>query len=75
MWVRFLGWEDPLEEEIPTNSSILAWGKFNRQRSLAGCSPSGCKRVSYDLATKRQQQHTLISLCYYLQLTGEKTQA
>ena len=22
---RFLGWEDPLEEEMATNSSILAW--------------------------------------------------
>ena len=24
-WVRFLGWEDPLEEEMATHSSILAW--------------------------------------------------
>ena len=23
--VRFLGWEDPLEEKIATHSSILAW--------------------------------------------------
>ena len=23
-WVRFLGWEDPLEKEIATHSSILA---------------------------------------------------
>ena len=23
--VRFLGWEDPLEEGLPTHSSILAW--------------------------------------------------
>ena len=23
-WVRFLGWEDPLEEEVATHSSILA---------------------------------------------------
>ena len=23
--VRFLGWEDPLEEGITTHSSILAW--------------------------------------------------
>ena len=23
--VRFLGWEDPLEKEIATHSSILAW--------------------------------------------------
>ena len=24
-WVRFLGWEDPLEEGIATHSCILAW--------------------------------------------------
>ena len=24
-WVRFLGWENPLEREIATHSSILAW--------------------------------------------------
>ena len=25
MWVGFLGWEDPLEKEMATLSSILAW--------------------------------------------------
>ena len=25
MRVQFLGWEDPLEEEMATHSSILAW--------------------------------------------------
>ena len=25
MWVRSLGWEDPLEEEMADHSSILAW--------------------------------------------------
>ena len=25
MWVSFLGWEDPLEKEMTTHSSILAW--------------------------------------------------
>ena len=24
-WVRYLGWEDPLEEVMATHSSILAW--------------------------------------------------
>ena len=24
-WIRFLGWEDPLEMEMATNSNILAW--------------------------------------------------
>ena len=25
MWVRSLGWEDPLEQEVVIHSSILAW--------------------------------------------------
>ena len=25
MWIQSLGWEDPLEEEMATHSSILAW--------------------------------------------------
>jgi len=25
IWVQSLGWEDPLEEEMATHSSILAW--------------------------------------------------
>ena len=25
IWVRSLGWEDPLKKEIATHSSILAW--------------------------------------------------
>jgi len=37
-WVRFLGWEDPLEKEMATHSSILAW-KAQGQRSLEGYSP------------------------------------
>jgi len=24
-WVQSLGWEDPMEEEMATHSSILAW--------------------------------------------------
>ena len=51
MWVRSLGQEDPLEKEMATHSSILAW-ESQRQRSLVGYSPRGCKRVGLDLATK-----------------------
>ena len=36
-WVWSLGWEDPLEKEMPTHSSILAW------RSLAGYGSRGRK--------------------------------
>ena len=35
--VQFLSWEDPLEEEMTTHSSILAW-RISWQRNLAGYS-------------------------------------
>ena len=41
-WVWSLGWEDPLEKEMTTHSSILAW-RIRGQRSLGGYSPGGCK--------------------------------
>ena len=43
MQVRSLGWEDPVEEEMLTHSSILAWKKSHGSRSLVGYSPKGCK--------------------------------
>ena len=48
-WVRSLGQEDPLEEEMATHSCILAWRiqyscpVFYGQRSLASYSPWGRK--------------------------------
>ena len=51
MWVQSLGREDPLETEMATHSSILAWEiqwteKPGRLQSM------GWQRVGYDLATK-----------------------
>ena len=50
-WIQSLGWEDPLEENMATHSSILARRK-NGQRSLAGCSLLGLQRVNMTEATK-----------------------
>ena len=41
-WVRSLGQEDPLEKEMATHSSILAW-RIPWQKSLVGYSPWGGK--------------------------------
>ena len=41
-WVRSLGWEDSLEKEMATHSSILAW-RIPWRRSLVGYSPCGRK--------------------------------
>ena len=37
MQVSSLGWEDPLEKEMTTHSSILTW-RIHGQRSLVGYS-------------------------------------
>ena len=42
-WVPSLGQEDPLEEEMATHSSILAWEK---------ATVHGVTEVRHDLATK-----------------------
>ena len=41
-WVRFLGWEDPLEKEMATHYSILAWG-IPWMEEPGGLSPRYCK--------------------------------
>ena len=43
MWLCFLGWENPLEKEMATPSSILAWRIPSGQRSLVGYSLWGRK--------------------------------
>ena len=56
MQVRSVGWEDILEKEMASYSSILAW-EIPWIDELGGLySPWGCKRVRYNLGTKQQQQ-------------------
>ena len=52
-WVRSLGWEDPLEKEMATHSSILAWKipwmeERGRPQSMAYQTPMGLQRVGHD---------------------------
>ena len=42
--VRSLGWEVPLEKEMATHSSILAW-KIPWMEEPVGYSPWGCKEL------------------------------
>ena len=53
-WVPFLGQEDPLEEEMATHSSTLAW-EIPRTEEPGGLQSMGSQRVRYDLLTKEQQ--------------------
>ena len=52
MQVWSLGWEDLLEEEMATCSSILAWKNSHGQSSLAGYSPWGSQRGGHDGVTR-----------------------
>ena len=54
--VQSLGQEDPLEKEMATYSSILAW-KIHGQSSLIGYSPWGHRESD---TTKRLQFHFLL---------------
>ena len=46
-WVQSLGWEDPLEKEMETHSSILAW-RIPWMEEPAGLQSMGLQRVGHD---------------------------
>ena len=56
-WVQSLGQEDPLEMEMATHSSILAW----KILSLVSYSPWGFKRVRHDWPCKNHNARSEVS--------------
>ena len=50
-WVQSLGREGPLEQEVATHSSILAW-EIPWTEEPGGLQSMGSQRVGRDLATK-----------------------
>ena len=61
-WVQSLGQEHPLEKEMATHSSILAWRIPWTERILAGYSPWGCKELDMTCVPKH--------ICWILKLWG-----
>ena len=53
-WVQSLGQKDPLEKEMATHSSILAWN-IPWRGTWQGTIHGGHKRVGHNLMTKQQQ--------------------
>ena len=45
--IRSLGWEDPLEKEMATHSSILAW-RIPRTKDPDRLQSMGSQRVGHD---------------------------
>ena len=54
IWVPSLGGEDPLEKEMATHSSILAW-KMPWTEEPGRLQSMGSQRVGHDLGTRQQQ--------------------
>ena len=46
-WVQSLGWEDPLEKEMATHSSTLAW-KIPWMEEPGRLQSTGSQRVGHD---------------------------
>ena len=63
--IRSLGWEDLLEEEKTTHSSILAW-EIPWTEEPGRLQSMGLQRVGSDLATKQQQQYIYIYIVLYI---------
>ena len=51
-WVQSLGQEDPLEKEMATHYSILAW-EIPWTEEPGGLQSTGLQRVGHNLATKQ----------------------
>ena len=49
-WVRSLGWEDPLEKEMATHSSMPSW-RSPWTEKLGGLQSTGSQRVRHDWVT------------------------
>ena len=56
-------WEDPLEEEMTTQSSIVAW-EIRWTEEPGRLQFMGSQRVGHDLATKQQQQTSFRKVLY-----------
>ena len=59
-WVRSLGWEDSLEKEMATRSSIHAW-EIPWTEEPGRLQPMGLQRVGHDWVTKHSTATVITS--------------
>ena len=68
-WVQFLGQEDPLEEDMATYSSILAW-RIPWTEEAVGLQSMGSQRIRHDSAAKQKYKknvrHKAVFACFHL---------
>ena len=58
MWVQSLGREDPLEKEMATHSSTLAW-EIPWTEEPGGLQSMGSQRIRHDLVIKQWSEDAL----------------
>ena len=63
-WVWFLGWEDPLEKGMTTNSSILAW-RIPWTEEPGGLQCIGLQRVGHDWASNTFTFTDILNKCCF----------
>ena len=61
--VRSLGWEDPLEKEMATHSSILAW-KIPYMEDPGGLQSTGSQRVGHNWESSLSPSCPLSQWCH-----------
>ena len=66
--VQSLGQEDPLEKEMETHSSVLAW-RIPWTEDSGGLQPLGSQRVRYSLVTKQYTCQQQMRTCYIAQVS------
>ena len=65
MWVQSLGWDDPLEKEMATHSSILAW-EIPWTEEPGGCSPWHCKESDATERLKNNKKKQVKLIIYFM---------
>ena len=70
--VLSLGWEDPLEKEMATHSSVLAW-RIPRTEEPGGLQSMGSQRVRHDRVTDTYTPDTRVTLTYAVNKLKEVT--
>ena len=66
--VRSLGGEDPLEKEMATHSSILAW-EIPWTEESGGLQSMGSQRIEHKLATEQQEPNLAGALFHAAELS------
>ena len=68
--VRSLGWEDPLEEEMATHSSILAW-RISWTEEPGRLQSMGLQRAGHDGETRNTSMRLLLYLVILIVCVSE----